>query len=361
MTLRGTLRGGAAGSGRLVYGTGLLDRLGSEAARVLPPGPCVVVTDFTVAGHYEPRVLRSLRRAGFDPVVAGGPAGEESKRFLFADVACEMLATKRGGRDASVFALGGGVVSDLGGFAAAVYARGIPWVAVPTTLLAMADAAVGGKTGLHLEEGKNLVGAFHVPRLVLADAATLKTLPLRHVRNGLAEVAKVALLGGLRRGLPEVRRLAGIEGRPDALARVAARAAFAKAALVARDPLERKGVRVLLNLGHTAGHAIEAATKYDGSVLHGEAVAIGIVAACRVAEGRRLLRKGEADAVAGALAALGLPTALPRGIAARKVVERAALDKKRARGVLRMVLPRSAGRAVVREVEAAELAAALRR
>lgn len=359
MILRGFLRGGAAGSGRLLYGTGLLDRLGAEAARLLPPGPCVVVTDSTVARHYGARAVRSLRRAGFEPGVVALRPGEASKSLASVGRVLDALAARGAGRDAAVFALGGGVPGDVAGFAAAIYARGIPWIAVPTTLLAMADAAVGGKTGVDLPAGKNLAGAFHVPRLVLADAATLATLPRRHVRNGLAEVAKVALLDGLRDGLPRVRRMAGLEGKPAALARAAARAAAAKAALVARDPLERLGRRVLLNLGHTAGHGIEAATGFDGSVLHGEAVAIGIVAACRVAEGRRLLRRGEAEEVAEALRGLGLPTSLPRGLAARLVVARAGLDKKRARGVLRMVLPRSAARAVVRDVAPAEFVAAL--
>jgi 3-dehydroquinate synthase len=263
------------------------------------------------------------------------------------------------GRDTAVVALGGGVVTDLAGFAAAVYARGVPWVAVPTTLLAMADAAVGGKTGVDLPEGKNLVGAFHAPRLVLADPAVLRTLPRRHVRNGLAEIAKMDLLAGLAAGLPRVRRLARAARSTSALAAAAGRAAAAKAALVARDPFERRGVRVLLNLGHTVGHALEAATGYDGRILHGEAVAVGIVAAARVAEGRGLLREGGAGDVADALAALGLPTSLPRGVSARAVLERTALDKKRRGAALRMVLPRSAGRAVVREVPREELAEAL--
>jgi 3-dehydroquinate synthase len=225
----------------------------------------------------------------------------------------------------------------------------------------MADAAVGGKTGVDLPEGKNLVGAFHVPRLVLADTDVLATLPRRHLRNGLAEIAKMDLLAGVRRGLPRLRRLAAAAGDRAALGRAAARAAFAKAALVARDPVETRGVRVLLNLGHTVGHALEAATGYDGSVLHGEAVAVGMVVAARIAEGRGLLRPGEEHEVATALASLGLPTSLLRSIPGRTVLARVGTDKKRVGGALRMVLPRSAGWPVVVAVGREEIVAALRR
>ena len=360
MTPRRSLRGGAAGGGALEYGAGILDGLGVRAARRVRPGPCLLVTDRTVGRLYGVEAAASLRRAGFAPRVLAIPPGERAKTLAVLGRVLGALARMGADREAPVVALGGGVVTDLAGFAAAVYARGVPWVAVPTTLLAMADAAVGGKTGVDLPEGKNLAGAFHAPRLVLADGSTLATLPRRHRRNGLAEIAKMDLLDGLLRGLPRVRRLAGIEGDGAALAAAARRAAAAKAALVAEDPRERRGRRILLNLGHTVGHALEAATGYGGRVLHGEAVAVGIVAACRVAEARGLLRAGEATRVAEALAALGLPTALPRGVSPRAVIARTAVDKKRAGGAVRMVLPRSAARAVVREVAPGEIAAALR-
>jgi 3-dehydroquinate synthetase len=338
-----------------------LDGLGARAARAFRPGPCLLVTDRTVGRLYGARAAASLRRAGFAPATAVLPDGERSKTLASAGRLLGILARAGADRDAPVLALGGGVVTDLAGFVAAIYARGVPWAAVPTTLLAMADAAVGGKTGVDLPEGKNLAGAFHAPRFVLSDPELLRTLPRRHVRNGLAEIAKMELLAGLRPGLPRVRRLAAAAGDPGLLAAAARRSAAAKGALVARDPFERRGVRVLLNLGHTVGHALEAATGCDGRVLHGEAVAVGLVAAARVAEGRGLLRAGEAGALAEALAALGLPVALPRGVTGREVLRFARrADKKRVRGDLRMVLPRSAARAVVRAVPPAELAAALR-
>ncbi len=349
MTLRRALRAGPAGDGVLLYGAGVLDRLGREAVRAVPPGPCVLVSDRTVWRHYGSRASASLRAAGFEPRSVVLPPGEGTKTLASVARVLSALAAARADRETAVVALGGGVVTDLAGFAAAIYARGIPWIAVPTTLLGMADAAVGGKTGIDLPEGKNLAGAFHLARLVLADGETLATLPRRHLRNGLAEIAKMELLDGIRPGLRRLRRLAAIvtEGDRTDLARAAARAAFAKAALVEEDPLERKGRRILLNLGHTVGHALEAATGYDGSVLHGEAVSVGMVVAARVAEGRGLLRVGETEDLARALQALGLPVALPRGCTGREILEFSGVDKKRAGGSMRMVLPRSGGRPVV--------------
>ena len=356
--MRRLLRAGPGAVTALRYGAGLLDTLGAEAARHLPPGPCLLVTDRTVRRLHGPRALASLRGAGFRPAVLVLPPGEGTKTLASAGRVLRALADLGADRGTPVIALGGGVITDLAGFAAAVYARGIPWIAVPTTVLAMADAAVGGKTGVDLPEGKNLAGAFHHPLLVLADARVLATLPARHRRNGLAEAAKTELLAGLRAGLPRVRRLAAAAaGDPAALGRAVARSAAAKADLVAADPRETGGLRVLLNLGHTLGHALEAATGFR--MLHGEAVSVGIVAAARLSEGRGLLRPGEAEAVAGALAALGLPVHLPRGVDRRAVMRFTGVDKKRGRGALREVLPRSAAAPVVVEVSREELARGL--
>jgi len=353
--VRRRLRAGSAGEGTLLYGAGILGSLGAEAARVVRRGPCLLVTDRTVDRLYGGRVRASLRKAEFAPATLILPPGERTKTLEGAGRVLRALSRLRADRGTPVFALGGGVVGDLAGFAAAVYARGLPWVAVPTTLLAMADAAVGGKTGVDLPEGKNLVGAFHLPRIVLADSEVLRTLPRRHIRNGLSEIAKMELLGGFRRGLPRVRRLAAAMDDPAALGRAAARAAAAKAAIVESDPLETRGCRVLLNLGHTVGHALEAATGYSARLLHGEAVAIGIVVAARVAERRGLLRPGESAEVAAALAALGLPVSVPGGVSRQEVLDRVGRDKKRSGGAIRMVLPRGEGRAVVVAVGRAEV------
>jgi 3-dehydroquinate synthase len=344
----------------IAAGEGLLDAVGARAARVARPGPCLLVTDRRVGRLYGARTAASLRRAGFAPRVLAVAPGERSKTMATAERILRALAAAGADRETPVIALGGGVVTDLAGFAAAVYARGVPWIAVPTTLLGMADAAIGGKTGVDLPEGKNLAGAFHAPLLVLIDPEVLRTLPRRHLRNGLAEIAKTRLLGGLRRGLPALAALARRREDLRALGAAAARAARAKSALVARDPRETRGVRVLLNLGHTVGHALEAATGYSGRLLHGEAVAIGTVAAARVAEGRGLLRAGEADRVAEALRDLGLPVAPPRGLGAREVLRFVGVDKKRVGGGIRMVLPRNAARPVVVRVEHPEIAHALR-
>ena len=331
-----------------------LAALGAAVARVLPPGPCLVVTDRTVGRHYGGAAVASLRRAGFDPRITKRPPGDRTKTLATAGRLLRLLSLAGTDRRTPIVALGGGVVTDLAGFVAAVYARGIPWVAVPTTLMAMADAAVGGKTGVDLPEGKNLVGAFHAPVLVHAAPETLRTLPPRHVRNGLAEIAKMEILGGTRRGIPAVRRL-----RTADPARAARRAATAKAALVARDPFERKGIRVLLNLGHTLGHALEAATGYDGRILHGEAVAIGMVAAACVAEGRGHLRAGEAAALAEALRSLELPVSMPGRLTAWDVLPFARRDKKGGGEGIRMVLPRTDGKPVVEVVRLEEFAGAL--
>jgi 3-dehydroquinate synthase len=285
------------------------------------------------------------------------PSGERHKTLDNAARVWAALASMGAHRGTPLVALGGGVITDLGGFCASVYARGLPWVAVPTTVLAMADAAIGGKTAIDLPQGKNLVGAFHPPVAVLADPDVLRTLPVRHVRNGLAEVAKMHLLGGVRRGLPEIHALASAIARPATLGDLIRNAALRKHAMVARDPRETRGVRILLNLGHTVGHALEAATHYDGSVLHGEAVAIGIVVACRVSEQRGHLRPGETDAVAEALSLLNLPVALPRTPGRTALTRYVSRDKKRSTRSLRMVLPRSAGTAIVEPVEQEELLA----
>jgi 3-dehydroquinate synthetase len=328
-----------------------MKRLGERAARVVRPGPCLLVTDRTVDRLHGRAARASLRRAGFRPVTVALPPGERTKTLAVAGRLLGELARMEAHRATPVVALGGGVVTDLAGFVAAVYARGIPWIAVPTTLLAMADAAVGGKTGVDLPEGKNLAGAFHAPVLVHVAPETLRTLPARHLRNGFAEIAKMELLGGLQKGLPVIRRLRGMDP-----VRAARRAAAAKAALVARDPFERKGIRVILNLGHTVGHALEAATRYDGRILHGEAVSIGMCVAARVAEGRGLVKPAEVESLAAALRSLGLPVGVPGRVDFLGFVRR---DKKGDQDGVRMVLPRSTARPAVVAVSLAELGAAL--
>ncbi len=357
---RKRLRAGVAGTTAMIYGRSLLTRLGAEIKPVIGAGPCLLLADRRVDRLYGDRVVRALRRTGFTVRRMTVPAGERSKTMGEAARVLRALARMKAGRDTPLVALGGGVITDLGGLAAALYARGIPWVAVPTTTMGMADAAIGGKTAVDLPEGKNLVGAFHAPRLVVADIATLRTLDRRHRVNGMAEVVKVDLLDGVEKGLERAAAGYGLKRGEAHLNRAIARAAWRKADIVAADPFEREGKRILLNLGHTAGHALEAVTGYDGTVLHGEGVAIGLVVAARVAVGRRILSRFALTGLVEVLEKLGLPVTLPGGVAPATVARRAGVDKKRRGGKLRMVLPRTRTPAVVKDVSESELLDALK-
>ena len=304
----------------------------------------LVVTDEHVAPLYLARVREGLASLTHDAIVL--PAGEAAKTLESAARIFAALAALGASRDGAVIALGGGVIGDLAGFAAATWMRGIDFVQMPTTLLAMVDSSVGGKTGVNLESGKNLVGAFHQPRAVLIDTETLTTLPRREYASGLAEVVKYG-------AIDDAEFFSWLEAHADALnAQDAAALAEAvavscrhKAVVVARDERER-GERALLNFGHTFGHAIEAASGY-GSLLHGEAVAIGMVIAARLSALLGRAPPHDADRLAALLARFALPTALPRGLDADALLTRMRLDKKNVSGRLRLVLWRGLGRADV--------------
>lgn len=319
---------------------GLLDRAG-RLLRAAEPGTRValLVTDRTVGALYGDRVARSLERSGFRVIRTTLPVGERAKSFDGYRRVCERWTRARAGTDALVVALGGGVVSDVAGFAAATYARGLRWAALPTTIVAQADAAIGGKVGINLAAAKNLVGAFHHPVAVLADPAALATLPAREVRAGVAEVLKIGVIA--RPGiLSRLERVAG-RGPRARLPRLAEitpliRASAAeKVRLVGRDERDQ-GPRRALNFGHTVGHAIEAATGYR-RYLHGEAVSIGMVAALRLSVLEAGLDPVDASRVESLLGRLGLPTHLERepDPAFWSALQR---DKKRGRSGLRMVL-----------------------
>jgi 3-dehydroquinate synthase len=324
----------------VVIGSGALRELGALLAgrrRV------AVVSQVTVAEHHA------------DAVRAGAA---NSEVFLVGDgERVKTLATvERLGRDLSawgllrddvVLALGGGVVGDVAGFTAAVYHRGVAVVQVPTTLLAQIDAAVGGKTGVNLPEGKNLIGAFHQPIAVVADVDTLQTLPEREYRSGLGEVAKYALIAQLSRehaGLAEVVEAdaeAIRERDPDALTELVYGCVELKADVVARDPQERTGVRAVLNYGHTFAHALETTDEYD-DLLHGEAVAVGLVFAGRLAAALGRIDASTAERHRQIVSALGLPGRAPVGLDASKLIELMRRDKK-AKGGLTFVLPGRSG------------------
>src|SRR5262245_31089173 len=262
----------------ILIGRGLLARLGRECRKLSLGERCAIITDGNVGPRYAKTAAQRLRKAGFEPVVVTVPPGETSKRWDVVQQCYDRLAAHRLERQSFVVALGGGVVGDLAGFVAATYLRGIVFVQVPTTLLAQVDSSVGGKVGINLKAGKNLVGAFHQPRLVLCDLDTLRTLPAREFRSGLGEVIKYGvicdaeLFAKLEREMPKILKMV-----PAVLTEIVARCCEIKAEVVREDETE-SGLRAILNFGHTIGHAIENSVGY-GRYLHGEAIAIGQVAA----------------------------------------------------------------------------------
>jgi len=313
----------------------------------------LLLSDTHVAPLYAETVADALSHARPDLHLATHvvPAGESHKTLASFAAAIDALAALGATRDATVYALGGGVVGDLAGFAAACWMRGIDCVQLPTTLLAMVDSSVGGKTAVDIPQGKNLVGAFHPPRAVIADTATLRTLPARELRAGLAEVVKYGALGDpLFFQWLEAERDALLAGDEHVVAEAIARSCGHKAAIVERDPLE-KGERALLNLGHTFGHAIEAEQGYAGedrdALVHGEAVAVGMILAARLSAALGLAPTEDTVRLGRLLHDFGLPTRIPAGLAPEALLARMRLDKKNLAGRLRLVLWRGVGRAEV--------------
>jgi 3-dehydroquinate synthase len=305
-------------------------------------GGVAVVTNSVVAPLYLPAVKKAAGPAA-EIIV---PDGEQAKSWQGVERVVDGLIKARLGRDGLVIALGGGVIGDLAGFAAAVYQRGVPFVQVPTTLLAQVDSSVGGKTAINHAAAKNMIGAFHQPRAVISDVATLDTLPERELRSGLAEVIK----HGLALDTAFVEWLEGhvekiLKRDRDALAYAVRRSCELKARIVAEDERE-SGARALLNFGHTFGHAIEAGTGY-GAWLHGEAVAAGMVMAAELSALMGDLRKTEVGRVRELLRRAGLPVAGP-ALAPERLIELMALDKKAAKGRTRFVVLEAIGRARLR-------------
>lgn len=327
-------------------GSRLLPGLGADCARLGLGRRCAVLTDSRVGPRFAATVLTSLKRNGFEPALLTVPAGETAKNLATVQRCYERLAAHRLERKSFLVALGGGVVGDLAGFVAATYLRGIPFVQVPTTLLAQVDSSVGGKTGVNLKAGKNLVGAFHQPRLVLCDLDTLQTLPPREFRAGLAEVIKygiirdAALFRRLERDLPGLLRK-----EPSVLEPVIARCCAIKADVVGQDETE-SGLRAILNFGHTLGHALEAISAY-GRYLHGEAISIGQVAAAKLSVSLTGLPADQATRITELFQRAGLPTTLKLTPTQRKALFAAMrLDKKVSAGEVKFVLARRIGEVV---------------
>ncbi|MBI5800034.1 MAG: 3-dehydroquinate synthase [Verrucomicrobia bacterium] len=325
---------------------GLLAKLGAECATLDLGQKCALITDTNVAALHAKSALASLKRAGFETVLITVPAGETAKRLKQVESCFNQLAAHRLERKSFIIALGGGVVGDLAGFVAASYLRGIPFVQVPTTLLAQVDSSVGGKTGVNLAAGKNLVGAFYQPRLVLCDLATFRTLPEREFRAGLAEVIKYGIIHDSDLFARLERDMAKILRRDAAsLAHIVARSCEIKADIVSQDETEG-GLRAVLNFGHTIGHAIEAITAY-GRYLHGEAISIGQVAAAHLSAELSGLPAVECERIRALFGAAGLPVGLKLSSAQRtKLLAAMTLDKKVSAGEIKFVLAPRIGKAV---------------
>jgi 3-dehydroquinate synthase len=306
-------------------GDDLIERLGQLTASVAAAHSFAIVTDSNVGPLYGERVLSSFadRRVRLFTI----PAGEANKSVATWTELTDSILAAGFGRDSVIVALGGGIVGDVAGFAAATFMRGIPYVQVPTTLMAMVDSSIGGKTGVNAPAGKNLIGAFHQPAAVFTDPRFLGTLPDRELRAGLAEVIKhgaiadAGYFSAVRNNLPE---LIASRGAAPMMREVIARSIEIKANVVARDERET-GLRKILNFGHTIGHAIEALVNYE--LLHGEAISIGMCAEARIAERAGIAAPGTADAVRDALTLAGLPTELPR-FSGPDILNAAASQKK---------------------------------
>jgi 3-dehydroquinate synthase len=345
----------------ITIGTGLLD--GGAWRGTVRGGHALIVSDGNVAPVYASRLRDALAHASAATMrseILVLPAGEAHKTLAAAAQIFDALAQLGATRDACILALGGGVVGDIAGFAAACWMRGIDCLQFPTTLLAMVDSSVGGKTGVDHAAGKNLIGAFHQPRAVVADLDTLATLPERELRAGLAEVVKTACIG-------DADFFSWLEAHAEALlARDAEAMTYAitaccrfKAGVVMRDERET-GERALLNLGHSFGHAIETATGYE-ALLHGEAVAIGMVLAARLSARLGMSAAADAERLHALLQGFGLPTAIPPGLDADTLLARMRLDKKNRAGALRLILWRGIGNAeIAAGVEDAAVLAVLR-
>ncbi|GIL38849.1 3-dehydroquinate synthase [Roseiterribacter gracilis] len=333
----------------VAIGRGLLEEAGARIAALKPKGVLHVATDATVADLHLQALLASCEAAGLRAVPHILPPGEASKSWSFYEDLSERILAAGVERGSMIVALGGGVIGDLAGFVAATMLRGIDFVQIPTTLLAQVDSSVGGKVAIDTKAGKNLVGAFWQPRLVLADLGVLDSLPLRELRAGWAEIAKYGLIDDPAFfAWCEANGKAALAGDDALRAQAVAHSVRAKARVVAADERESSGVRALLNLGHTFGHALESALGFDGQLLHGEAVAIGCCMAFDLSVRLGLAPLEDAQRVRAHFANVGLPTEPPAGVGdADALLALMQTDKKVADGRIVFVLTRGIGRAFV--------------
>lgn len=316
----------------ILLGEGILPTIGTQLRHVGLLGKCAVVTNATIAPHYAEPVMDSLADAGFVPTLCQIPDGEQFKTLDTVASLYNQFIEAGLERKSPILALGGGVLGDTVGFAAASYLRGVPFVQIPTTLLAMVDSSVGGKTGVDLPQGKNLVGAFKQPELVIIDPGVLASLPAKEFRSGLAEVVKHGIIDSPT--LFKALQTGGFE-----MTWLLAEAISVKVRVVDVDPYEQ-GIRATLNLGHTFGHAFEQLSEYQ--IRHGEGVAMGIACATRLARRLEICSSEDADTIINLLEYLDMPTEHP-GYEPNAVWAAMATDKKKEKGNLRFILPRSIG------------------
>lgn len=342
----------------IIVGAGLIEHAATWIAPVLARPRCIIVTDKNVAPHYLAPLSASLEKAGVQVGAITLTAGEQTKSFAQFQLLCETILEQKVERSTTLIALGGGVIGDLVGYTAASILRGMPFVQVPTTLLSQVDSSVGGKTGINTKHGKNLVGAFYQPKLVLADTAALNTLDRRQLLAGYAEVVKYGLIDSPDfYNWLERNAQAMLDGDMDKRRHAVLASCAAKARVVAEDELET-GKRALLNLGHTFGHALEAETGYGGALLHGEAVSIGTAMAFDLSQRLDLCPGQDSGRVAAHFAAIGMASDLhaldTAGWTTEKLLDHMSRDKKVEDGQMTFILARGIGQAFIsRDVEGA--------
>ena len=319
---------------------GLLASAGAFVKKRLHGPCCALISDSNIAPLFADRVKQSLLSVGFQPTPVTIPAGEQSKTLAQADAICDQMIAAGLDRQSFMIGLGGGVIGDISGFVAAIFLRGIPHVQIPTTLLAMVDSSIGGKTGVNTRDGKNLIGAFHHPALVIDDIDVLKTLPRRDFNQGFAEIIKHAIIADAEMFMA----LRDVD--PENLAPLIHRNIEIKSKIVAKDERDRTGERALLNFVHTVGHAIERAGDYR-KFLHGEAISLGIIAACDVSVKKAGLLRDQRDAIANLLRQFDLPTQLPKDFPRERIFKALPYDKKFERGKIRFVVAPRIGAAHV--------------
>jgi 3-dehydroquinate synthase len=321
-----------------LVGSQLLAQIGGLISQEVRHGRCAIISDTNVAPLFAGSLIKSLEASGFQPVLITVPAGESSKTFQQAAAICDQMLAAGLDRQSFVVGLGGGMIGDLSGFVAAIFHRGIPHVQIPTTLLAMVDSSIGGKTGVNTAAGKNLLGAFYPPALVIDDVDLLKKLPRRELNQGFAEIVKHAVIADSEM----VTALQHVDLAN--LAPMICHNIEIKSKIVTTDERDRTGDRALLNFGHTVGHAIEAAGSYR-QFGHGEALSLGIVAACEISTRKAGLSKEQRDTIIDLLKKFELPTRLPQGFPREKILDAVKSDKKFEAGKVCFVVTSAIGSA----------------